>query len=181
LKVLRSPGVLICLTLFLGFLNDAFAISDPSACVITIKSVELKKDSGAWITVIEPDHQVDLVNQRPIVSFFNNGRRVPPGHYLNFKIVLLRTIKVETSEHLQFIYEAPHDEISIYGSKDFDRPVNVNGQSFISVSFELDLSRTVDVSNSKAVFLPPKKVKGVTMIVDDRQIAISGDDIQMII
>ena len=160
--------------------TDAFAAGDPSECVITIKEVQLKKDSGEWITVIEPDHQVDLVNQEPMISFFNNGRRVPPGDYSNFKILLLRTIKIKNAQHFSLVYESPNDEIAISGSEDFLQPLKVKRGSFISVRFVLDLSGTIVDTAARTYFLPPKKVKGATVAVDDQIIELPGGDIRMV-
>ena len=179
MKVLKNFGILISSAVLFGFISDTFAASAPSECVITIKSVQLKKDSGEWITVIEPDYQVDLVNQEPAVSFFNNGRRVPPGNYSNFKALLLRTIKVKDTKRLSFIYEAPNNEIAIYGSRDFPEPLKVKTASFIGVRFGLDLSNTIVDSGPEAHFLPPKKVKSATVTVDDQKIAIPSDGLRM--
>ena len=79
------------------WVSPAFAVEKPdmpSQYVITIKSVQLKNNTGQWITVIEPDRQVDLVTTEPSVSFFNNAGRVPPGNYINFKVEILETIKL---------------------------------------------------------------------------------------
>jgi len=166
------------LTSGLVFSGVAFADS-PSECIITIKSVELKKSSGEWLTVIEPDHRVDLVSQEPVVSFFNNGRRVPPANYKNFKITLLRTIKGKDLDQVDFTYDAPHGEIMIYGKTDFLKPLKVSTRSFVSVWFVLDLSDTMHTSDSSAVFVPPKNVKSATITVDDERIVIPSDDIRI--
>ena len=52
---------------------------------ITLQKLELKKDTGEWVTVIEPDHKIDLAAVEPTLSFFNNGR-VPEGGFVNFKV-----------------------------------------------------------------------------------------------
>jgi len=60
--------------------------------IITIQSVQLKNNTGQWITVIEPDRRVDLVDEEASISFFNNTGRVPPGNYINYRIVLSETV-----------------------------------------------------------------------------------------
>jgi hypothetical protein len=179
LKVYKSLCIFVFLANIFGFVYDAFAAGDPSVCVVTIKSVQLKKDSGEWITVIEPDHQVDLVSQEPTVSFFNNGRRVPPGDYSNFKILLLKMIKGKDAKHLSFIYESPKDEIVIYGRKDFLQFLKVKVGSFISVWFGVDLSNTTVGSGSEVTFLPPKEIKEATVTVDEQKITIPSSELRV--
>lgn len=136
--------------------ENAFSDVVPSQHVITIKSVELEKDSGGWVTIIEPDHQVDLANQEAVISFFNNGRRVPPGSYRNFKII--------------FDNEETGEKIRLYGVGNFSEPLKVAPRSFISVSFELNLART----------LRDSRVKQVAVVVDEQALTIPGELIQMV-
>ncbi len=124
--------------------------------MITIKSVQLKKDTGEWITVIEPDHQVDLVSQEATVSFFNNGRRVPPTNYGNFRII--------------FIDRDTNHEIQLLGQENFKQALKVSTRSFISVSFELNLAATLQDSS----------VKRATIAVDDQTLVIPGESIRMV-
>ena len=136
--------------LVLGFSDVSFSAGDSSECVITIKSVQLKKDSGEWITVIEPDHQVDLAKQEPRVSFFNNGQRVPVGSYSNFKVI--------------FYNKGSDQEIQIYGNKNFSEPLKAKAKSFISVWFDLNLC---------------DKVEQATVVVDDQKIVVPNQGIGM--
>ncbi len=75
------------------------AAGPASVCRVTIRSVELKNTAAQWVTVIEPDKQVDLVNQESTIYFFNNTNRVPPGKYVNFRVKILETIKVQGRDH----------------------------------------------------------------------------------
>ena len=179
MKSFKSLAVLFSLVTLFSSSSDVFAAGDPSACVVTIKSVQLQKESGEWITVIEPDRRVDLVNQEPTVSFFNNGRRVPPGNYNNFKIFLLRTIKAKDDKGIDVIYEAPHEEIVIDGNRNFLESAQVKRQSFVSVWFELNLSGLIDHSDSEVSFSPPHTVKQAVVTVDDKQIVIPGENIRI--
>ena len=145
--------------LFLGLTPVLFSADSPAACIITIKSVQLQKDSGEWITVIEPDHQVDLANQEPKISFFNDARRVPEGRYSNFKIL--------------FNLKGSENEIQLYGGNDFKEALEVRKRSFVSVWFKLDLT---DVPNG----LLPKKVEQAAVIVDEQTAVISGENIKMV-
>ena len=151
--------LLLTVVLFLGSAPVLFSAGGPAECVITIKSVQLQKDSGEWVTVIEPDHQVDLANQEPTVSFFNNGRRVPEGHYGNFKIF--------------FSYKGSAKEIQIYGSNNFKEALKVKGRSFISVWFKLNL---MDALNG----VLPEKVEQAAVVVDEQTIIIPGENIKMV-
>ena len=57
----------------------------------------LKNNAGEWITVVEPDKQVDLFSDQGKVTFFNQGR-IPEGDYLNFKLVISETVKVREAD-----------------------------------------------------------------------------------
>lgn len=91
--------------------------------MITIKSVELKDSQGLWVTVIEPDKQVDLAAEEPSVSFFNNGR-VVPGNYVNFRIVFLDE----------------RGERKLSAVQDAQKPLALKKGSFVNVNFKLELS-----------------------------------------
>ncbi len=89
---------------------------------ITIHKLELKKNSGEWLSIVEPDHRVDLMNTEAAISFFNNGR-VPAEWFKNFKIT----------------FEDHGQKTEIFRKKDMDTPFQVKRGSFVNVSFELDL------------------------------------------
>ena len=89
---------------------------------ITLQKLELKKDSGEWVDIIEPDHKVDLGNTEASISFFNNGR-VPAGHFKNFR--------------LSFEDHGKNREMT--RRQDLDELFIVKKGSFVNVSFELDL------------------------------------------
>jgi hypothetical protein len=78
---------------------------EPDKFVITIAKVELKNADGGWITVLEPDKEVDLMNAEPTLSFFNNQGKVPAGKYVNFRITLSETIRFAGSEKGHFTRE----------------------------------------------------------------------------
>jgi len=71
------------------------AAGPASVCRVTIQSVELKNTAAQWVTVIQPDKEVDLANQESTITFFNNTGRVPAGRYVNFRIKILETVKVQ--------------------------------------------------------------------------------------
>ena len=75
---------------------------EPAKFVITIVKVELKSVAGRWVTILEPDKEVDLVNAEPTVSFFNNQGKVPAGKYANFRITLSETIRFAGFEKTHF-------------------------------------------------------------------------------
>lgn len=102
-----------------------FAYTQPFSCVITIHSVELKNSAGQWVTVIEPDKQVDLAKEEAGLSFFNNGR-VPDGGYVNFRLKL---------------FDSGHQPLEVFGSMDFIKPLVVQKGSFVGVWFTLDLAK----------------------------------------
>ena len=89
---------------------------------ITLQKLELKKDSGEWVDIVEPDHKVDLRQTEAAISFFNNGR-VPAGSFKNFR--------------LSFEDHGKNREMS--RRQDLEAPFLVKKGSFVNVSFGLDL------------------------------------------
>lgn len=96
-KVLSCGAPLaVCLMLVaIFFMGEecAFAAGDPTECKVTVKQVFLKTVSGSWVLVKKSEREADLMAEEPILSFINYDR-VPPGKYVNFKIVLSETVKV---------------------------------------------------------------------------------------
>ncbi len=146
--------------LFFGFflasalifsVSPSFAAAVPAGSVITIKSVELKNDKGQWLTIIEPDKQVDITKEESGLSFFNNNR-VPPGNYVNFRIVVFE--------------RSPKETMEVHGIKDFMPSLEVKRGSFIGVWFQFDLR-----------LLPAKEIRQVTVTLDEKTVVYSGDEI----
>jgi hypothetical protein len=112
-KLIGATCVLVCVV-------SVYAFSAESH-FITIQKLELKKENGEWLGILEPDHKVDLTNTDAAVSFFNNGR-VPPEKFKNFKVT--------------FDDQGKKTEMSF--KKDLDSSLLVKKGSFVSVSFELE-------------------------------------------
>ena len=90
----KSAAVFFAVTIFLSdFSGSCLAAGDAVKCMATIQSIYFRKVSGAWIQVKDSSRQVDLLAEEPILSFINFNR-VPPGKYVNVKIVLSETFKV---------------------------------------------------------------------------------------
>lgn len=158
--------------------SASWAVSDPTSCVITIKSVQLKSDKGQWITVIEPDHEVDIVKEEPGLSFFNRGR-VPEGKYTNFKLTLLEAVKVTDAGGRFCTAVRPTGgapgAIEISGAKDFEEPIRLKKGSFIGVWFSVDLKGTIEGN----LFRVPEKVSGLTITVDENSRNLSPEGVQV--
>ena len=154
----------------LVFSQDLYAAGDPSECVITIETVALKNGEGKWVTVANPDHEVDLVTQEAGLSFFNNGR-VPAGRYVNFRILISKRFKVldSKSSPVQAHFEDGEEgsSIEIRGAKDFEESFLVNRSSFIGVWFKIDLHGTIQKRGSSVYFAPPHKIEEVTVTIDE--------------
>ena len=89
--------------------------------VITVESVALKNTKGEWVTVLRPDKKINLETTEPSLSFFNKGN-VPPGDYVNFKVVLYGT-------------SAAGGEKAVLAKQDL-APIVVKRSSFVRVWFE---------------------------------------------
>jgi len=104
------------------FLLTTSIVNAAEPYFITIQKVELKRNSGEWVSILEPDHRVDLRTTKAAVSFFNNGR-VPHDQFKNFKIA----------------YEDHGQSREMSRKKDLEEPFEVKKGSFVNVSFDLDL------------------------------------------
>jgi len=69
-----------------------FAAGDSTSFKVTVEKVYLKNSTGDWILAGEPKSTVDLAVEGPVFSMQNDGR-VPPGEYLNAKVVLSETVR----------------------------------------------------------------------------------------
>jgi len=81
------------------FLNtwDAFAAGEATHYWVTVKKIEFRNLSGQWVTAMEPNKAIDLVDPESKFSF-QNGGKIPPGDYEIFKITLSETFKVSGSD-----------------------------------------------------------------------------------
>lgn len=100
-----SRGGLLAAMALAGALWTAPAEADAEKFIVTIRKVELKTVDGRWITVLEPDKEVDLVSAEPTVSFFNNQGRVPAGRYSNFRLTLSEMIRFSGYDKRHFTRE----------------------------------------------------------------------------
>ena len=73
---------------------------NPLEYTVYLKKFELKNNTGQWITVIEPDRPVDLVEEEARISLFNTAGRVPDGNYINFRITISETVKVQGRDEI---------------------------------------------------------------------------------
>jgi hypothetical protein len=112
---------------------------------VTIAALELQKQDGGWVTVVEPDHRVDLMNTEAQVSFFNNGR-VPPGEYQNFRV----------------LFDDAGTRRTITRGEPYTPPLPVRKGSFISVWFILNFELDGD-----GLPVRPRSVKELRLTVDD--------------
>ena len=130
------------------YLTCPFGTSSGSAAepyVITIQKLELKEHGGDWVKIIEPDHNIDLMTDDAMVSFFNDGR-VPEADFDNFRLTF--------NDHGQ--------EREISRRSNYDRPVPVRKGSFIHVSFTLEFEGAPE-----RVVVRSGRVKELRLTIDD--------------
>lgn len=96
----------------------ALSAEDPARYVVTIRSLELKDSRGQWVTILEPDRMVDLVKERPQISYYNNEGRIPAGRYVNFRLKLATTLKVAGADGPYHTRES--GSVTLYG--EFKKP-----------------------------------------------------------
>ena len=106
-----------------------------SPYVITIKGVYLENGAGEWVKIIEPDRKVDLSQEEPVLTFFNNAGRVPAGSYQNFRVSFY-------GEDLKTLHQ-------LTAKSNFEKGIAVKKGSFIHVSFDLRLDEKILVEKAK--------------------------------
>ena len=131
--------------------GEAFNWEPPNKFIVTLKSLMLKNNTGQWITVAEPDKQVDLFSNQLQVSLFNQGR-IPDGNYINFKLIISETIKISESDNFGNKTKAGGVEIiSGTAETNFDLPGEIT--SFVEKSptwneeEEGEITATIDFDN----------------------------------
>lgn len=142
--VIRFSAVLLLLALISPPIE---AQETALAYVITIENVELKATSGAWVSVVRPDKQVDIANEVAEVSFINHDR-VPSAEYVNFRITFLE----------------PSGNRSVLTSvQDFKNSLTVKKTSFVYAAFYLDVAA--------------HEVNGAAVTVDDQTHTMTKGDL----
>lgn len=101
-----------------------FAAGDPLECKVLVKQVLLRTVSGDWVPVKNSEHEVDLKVEEPIISFINYDR-VPPGKYVNFKIVLSETLKVSGKDDRNMTREGGEIIVGGAAAKASDLPGDI--------------------------------------------------------
>ena len=131
-------------------------VSAAQSFFVTVDKVELKGAGGKWVSVIEPDRKVDLMQEEATISFFNNGR-VPPDDYSNVRVSL-------TGENYK-------DKFFLERKEDFEKAVAIKKGSFVNVSFEFDFSKAHEISQ--------QTVKQIHLTVDEEERIDGGDNIKV--
>lgn len=85
---------------FAHFVSDSFAAGNPDTYKVTVQSVQLKNDAGNWVTIATPNQEIDIADAGvgAVAGSFMNDAVIPPGNYVNFKIVLSETVKFSGSD-----------------------------------------------------------------------------------
>ena len=112
--------------ILLNLAGISFAVEPEKAGTFAvIEKVELKNNAGLWLTVMEPDHLVNLDNEEAGASFFNQGR-VLEGRYVNFRVTAIEARKprqIALRIQMQLVDDLP-------------QTLNIRPGSFIAVWFE---------------------------------------------
>lgn len=90
--------------ILLYFTIESFAVGDAATYKVTVQSVQLKNDAGTWITIATPNQEIDIASAAAgaVAGSFMNDATVPPGNYVNFKIVLSETMTFSGSDGANF-------------------------------------------------------------------------------
>ncbi|HOX22941.1 MAG TPA: DUF4382 domain-containing protein [Elusimicrobiales bacterium] len=91
---------LMVLALPLSAALNAAAAGNPSTYKVTIKKVQLKKTDGTWVTIAEPNQELDIAaaNAGAVAGSMMSDSAVPAGNYVNFRVVVGKTMSVKGSD-----------------------------------------------------------------------------------
>ena len=128
----------------------------PRECVVILQKLELKSHAGPWVTVIQPDHLVDLVEEEAKISFFNTAGRVPEGNYINFRLTLEEARGQKRIRTLTRKWDLPEPIVVRKGSFIYALAVPVFG------GWPLEI----------------QAVEQVKLTVDDRSVVMGPDEIE---
>ena len=127
------------------------------AVFITLDRVELKNAAGEWVTVLQPDRRLDLMQEEPAVRFFNNGR-IPNGKYSNVRV--------------SFTAEEPvRKMMKLERTKDYKPAVAIKKGTFIGVAFLFDRLGEAPLS--------AETVKEVRLVADQEEHIDGGEKIKL--
>ncbi len=118
-------GLLIGIIFLSVFTGSCLAAGDATKCVVVIQGVYFKKFSGAWVKVKDSSREVDLLAEEPLLSFINFDR-VPPGRYVNLKIVLSETFKVSGKDRNNMTKAGGEITVGGTAAKGRDLPGEIN-------------------------------------------------------
>ena len=124
---------------------------------MTVQGIQLKSEDGRWITVAEPDNEVDLSAEEAGFSFFNSHGRIPAGRYVNVRV---RFEKAPVPGAANWNLRAGQT-LTLRAKSDL-APFTVTNGSFIGVWFTLDLGDS--------------DVKQVSLTVDEDSRTLAGSE-----
>lgn len=175
--------VVLALSAFTALAAPAEA-EDPSRYLVTIQSVSLKREDGTWLTVSQPDHPVDLVNQEAAVAFFNNGR-VPSGKYVNFRLILSNIVFCAGEDARAFRTvlssgkKVSPDGIEISAVKDF-ASVELRKNSFIRVFFLTDVRGLFRPAPDGSWYCaPPLMLRQAGLTLDTQEVSLGPQELAL--
>ncbi len=112
--------------------------AEPLEYTVTLKKFELKNNTGQWITVIEPDRPVDLAQEEAKVSLFNTSGRVPDGNYINFRITLSESVRVQGRQGIYVTKEGGSVELGGSAVTPDDLPDKIDELKEVAPSLALE-------------------------------------------
>ena len=173
----KNFTVLLLLIFFLSCPLPSYAVGTATKCLVTVKKILLKNSEGNWFTLLNEDRKLDLSQENPSVEVINK-KIIPPGEYLNCKIVISETLQVagsdgpnKTKEGGEVWVEGTASKISelpgeITLLKESAPTWNSEDEGLITVHLNLDFSDRDDVMEvfGKRSFPKPLKIRDQSTI-----------------
>lgn len=118
---MRKIGFVVLIT-SLAFCGTSRANGDITKCFVKVLAIKLKDTTQDWHTVTI-NKEINLLSDDTSFSFTNEDQ-LPPGNYLNFRIVLSETVKVSGSDGKNLTKEGGEITIGGTAAKASDMPQN---------------------------------------------------------
>ena len=94
----------VIIFIFLCLASELFAAGAATKYIITVQTIQLRNDSGEWVTIATPNQPINIadVDVGAVAGSFLNDASIPFGNYVNFKLIISETMTVAGSDGIHF-------------------------------------------------------------------------------
>jgi hypothetical protein len=90
----------LMLALLITISNNTSYAGNAATYKMTVQSIQLKKSDGTWVTIAQPNQEIDIasVSAGATAASLLSDAPIPVGQYVNFKMVFSETMKFSGSD-----------------------------------------------------------------------------------